>query len=100
MGANIRIGGRKGGGLPVGGVLAFPGHMTQKERDLLYSYIYHNYNELESEIITLKNNLRFRHIDVCDCMEYIVALQRFDTFKEVTQHIRELLNLDKNNDKG
>lgn len=73
--------------------------MTQKERDLLYSYIYSNYTQLESEIITLQNNLRFRHIDVSDCMEYIVALQRFDTFKEVTHHIRELLSLDKNNDK-
>ena len=68
--------------------------MRQSEIDLLSAYIYNNYCRLESNLHTLSNNLRFRKIDVCDCMEYICALQEFETFKEVTKHIRILLKLD------
>lgn len=68
--------------------------MRQSEKDLLASYIYNNYVRLESNIITLQNNIRFRRVDVADCMEYICALQEFETFKEVTKHIRLLLKLD------
>lgn len=67
--------------------------MRQSEKDLLSMYIYNNYVRLESNLIQLQNNLRFRKIDVADCMEYICALQEFDTFKEVTKHIRILLKL-------
>ena len=67
--------------------------MRQKEKDLLNMYIYNNYVRLESQLNTLQNNVRFRRIDVADCMEYICALQEFETFKEVTKHIRLLLKL-------
>ena len=86
-------GGEREGDSPLGSP-SLPIPMTQKERDLLYSYIFTNTCRLEEELNTLKNNLRFRHIDVSDAVEYIVALQRFDTFREVTTHIRELLSLD------
>lgn len=69
--------------------------MTKLEKDLICSYIYNNYVRLEDNIITLQNNIRFRKVDVADCMEYICALQEFETFKEVTKHIRLLLKLDK-----
>lgn len=68
--------------------------MRQGEKDLLCAYIYNNYVRLESNIHQLQNNIRFRHVDVADCMEYICALQEFETFKEVTKHIRILLKLD------
>lgn len=68
--------------------------MRQSEKDLISSYIYNNYVRLESNIIQLQNNIRFRRVDVADCMEYICALQEFETFKEVTKHIRILLKLD------
>ena len=67
--------------------------MRQKEKDLLNMYIYNNYVRLESQLNTLQNNVRVRRIDVADCMEYICALQEFETFKEVTKHIRLLLKL-------
>ena len=47
----------------------------------------------KSNLNTLQNNIRFRKIDVADCMEYICALQEFETFKEVTKHIRILLKI-------
>lgn len=67
--------------------------MRQSEKDLLSQYIYNNYVRLESNLNTLQNNIRFRRIDVVDCMEYICALQEFETFKEVTKHIRILLKI-------
>lgn len=68
--------------------------MRQSEVDLLCTYIYNNYCRLESNVKTLQNNVRFRRVDVADCMELICAIQEFETFKEVTKHIRILLKLD------
>lgn len=71
--------------------------MRQTEKDLLTAYIYNNYVRLEDQLTTLQNNLRFRKVDVVDCVELLCAKQEFDTFKEVTGHIRLLLKL---NEKG
>lgn len=67
--------------------------MTQEEIILLYRYIYNNRVDLEYEVRQLQNNIRFRNVDVADCMELICALQRLETFKEVTDHIMILLKL-------
>ena len=67
--------------------------MRQREKDLISAYIYNNYVRLENHVHTLQNNLRFRRIDVVDCIELACALQEFDTFKEVTSHIRALLKI-------
>lgn len=69
--------------------------MTQKEIMLLCSYIYNNRVDLEREVRQLQNNIRFRNVDVADCMELICALQRLETFKETTDHIMHLLKLKK-----
>lgn len=71
--------------------------MRQCEKDLITAYIYNNYVRLEENLNQLQNNIRFRKVDVADCMEYICAKQEFETFKEVTGHIRVLLKL---NEKG
>lgn len=67
--------------------------MRQSEKDLISMYIYNNYVRLESQLNQLQNNIRFRKVDIADCMEYICAKQEFDTFKEVTTHIRILLKI-------
>lgn len=67
--------------------------MTQKEMMILCSYIYNNRVQLEHEVHQLQNNIRFRRIDVTDCMELTCALQRLDTFIEVTNDIMNLLKL-------
>lgn len=67
--------------------------MRQSEKDLLAAYIYNNYVRLEDQLNTLQNNIRFRKIDVVDCVELLCAKQEFETFKEVTGHIRILLKL-------
>jgi hypothetical protein len=69
--------------------------MRQNEKDLLAAYIYNNYVRLEEQLNTLQNNIRFRKIDVVDCVELLCAKQEFETFKEITGHISLLLKLDK-----
>ena len=69
--------------------------MTQQEIHLICSYIYNNRVQLEQEVRQLQNNIRFRNIDVADCVELICALQRLESFKEVTDHIMILLKLKK-----
>ena len=67
--------------------------MRQSEKDLINAYIYNNYVRLEEKVTNLQKNLRFRRIDLVDCYELSLAIQEFDTFKEVTSHIRILLKL-------
>lgn len=69
--------------------------MTKKELRLLLSYIYNNRCRLENNIKQLQSNVRFRCVDSADCMELLLALQEFETFKEVTNHILLLLKIDK-----
>ena len=65
--------------------------MTEHERILIYSYIYNNVQLLENEVQQLQSNLRYRRIDTVDCFELALALQRLETFREVTEHILYLL---------
>ena len=67
--------------------------MKQTEFTLLCSYIYNNRQRLEDEISQMQTNLRFRKIDLNDCIELALAKQRLETFVEVTGHIIQLLNL-------
>ena len=67
--------------------------VRQSEKDLISEYLYNNYCRLEEHCLTLQNNLRFRRIDMVDCIELACALQEFETFKEISGHIRILLKL-------
>lgn len=68
--------------------------MKQSELSMLYSYIYNNRLRLKDDIRTLQANLRYRDIDVIDCIELALAVERYNTFKETTNQIRILLKLD------
>lgn len=68
--------------------------MNQTEKNLLCAYIYNNYCRLEYNVHQLQSNLRYRRVDVTDCLELQCAIQEFETFKEVTKHIRILLKID------
>lgn len=65
--------------------------MTQKE--LLLAYFYNNRCRLEEEVKQLQTNVRFRKIDITDCVELICAIQRLETFSEVTRHVLALLKI-------
>ncbi len=68
--------------------------MLKKDNlSLLYSYILKNRIDLENYVSELQNNIRFKHVSVADCVELICAKQRLETFIEVTDHIRLLLEM-------
>lgn len=68
--------------------------MKQSELSLLYSYIYNNRLMLKNEVRTMQANLRYREIDVIDCLELALAVERYNTFIETTNQIKNLLKLD------
>lgn len=68
--------------------------MKKCELSLLYSYILNNRIRLKNEVRTLQSQLRYREIDIVDCMELAIAIERYNTFKETTNQIKSLLNLE------
>lgn len=68
--------------------------MKQSELTLLYSYIYNNRLMLKNEVRTMQANLRYREIDVIDCLELALAVERYNTFIETTNQIKSLLKMD------
>lgn len=68
--------------------------MKQSELSLLYSYIYNNRLMLKNEVRTMQANLRYREIDVIDCLELALAVERYNTFIETTNQIKSLLKMD------
>lgn len=68
--------------------------MKQSELSLLYSYIYNNRIRLKNDIRQMQTNLRYREIDVVDCFELALAVERYNTFKETTNQIKLLLKID------
>lgn len=72
--------------------------MTQKELTLLYSYILNNRVRLENDVTNAQNNIRFRKIDIVDCIELIHVQVQLETFKRVTKDIRILLDIDYSDD--
>lgn len=65
--------------------------MTQKE--LLLAYFYNNRCRLEDEVKQLQTNIRFRKVDISDCVELACAIQRLETFSEVTRHVIAILKI-------
>ena len=68
--------------------------MKQSELSLIYSYIYNNRVRLKNEIREMQTNLRYREIDVIDCLELALAVERYNTFKETTNQIKSLLKME------
>lgn len=72
--------------------------MTEREKILLFSYVYNNTLQLENEVKTLQSNIRFRRIDSVDIYELLIAQIRLEMFKEISEHILSLLGQHYKND--
>ncbi|MBR1562972.1 MAG: hypothetical protein IJ645_07180 [Ruminococcus sp.] len=66
-----------------------------KKIELIYSYIANNRIRLEQDVDQLQSNIRFRRVGITDCVELACAIQRLETFKEVSGHIVSLLGTKK-----
>lgn len=67
--------------------------MRQKEIELLYAYFVNNLTHLEGDLITYRNNIRYREIDPVDCLEMMLAIERKNMFVMTMNHVFEILNL-------
>ena len=65
--------------------------MKEKEIAYLYAYLVHNQLELEDEIHRFIQQIRYRSVDISDCFELAVLLERYNTFMKVSGDLRELL---------
>lgn len=72
--------------------------MTKNEIEMLYSYLYNNSVQYENDVQQLQTNLRYRRIDILDCLELICTIERRNMFTQISKDIRNLLQLyDKKN---
>ena len=55
--------------------------MRQIESQNLMEYILFEMTRLEQDVQHLRQNLRYRDVDVVDCMELMLALERLVVFK-------------------
>lgn len=69
--------------------------MTQNELEMLYAYILNQYTRYESDLQYLQGRMRYSRIDFVDCLEMIIALERFHAFCTFSHDIRHILHLSK-----
>lgn len=67
--------------------------MTEKERELLKAWLLNEDIRIDSEIMELKSRLRYRHIDIVDCIELALLINRYQDFKQFSSVVERLLNL-------
>lgn len=72
---------------------------TQKEKDLFYEYKYNKSEYLKQDIRQLQQQLRYRDIDVVDCIEMILALERLNSFNQVCKTMEIIFKVGDNNER-
>lgn len=68
--------------------------LTTKEREILLSWIINEKDRIDNEVNELRTRLRFRRIDISDCVELSFAMQRKEDFEEFALIVLRLLRLD------
>ena len=67
--------------------------MKITETELLYSYLIAEERRLSMDVTELTQSLRYRKIDTVDCIELMLAQERFDAFRHFSKDIRNLLKV-------
>lgn len=67
--------------------------MRISEKVILVQYIQNNLDVYQNDVINLRQNLRYRNIDVNDCVELSLAIERLAAFEKFSKDIMSLLNL-------
>ena len=67
--------------------------MRQTEFSMIYSYLYNNQIRLEDTVKQLQANVRFRKIDITDCVELLCAQSRLELFNYVVHDLHSILNI-------
>ena len=67
--------------------------ITTKQRELLLSYFYNNRQFLHNDVRQLQQNVRYRDINTVDCLELIIALEKYNAFCEFCDTVTTILSL-------
>lgn len=66
--------------------------MTRKE--MILQMFLTQYNILSEEIDELQRNLRYRKVTTTDCLELIIAAERFQMLKEMQKWIFSIMQIE------
>lgn len=68
--------------------------MTRKE--IILQMFLTQYRILSQEIDELQRNVRYRRITTTDCLELIIAIERFEMLKDMQSWIFAVMRIDEN----
>lgn len=66
--------------------------MTRNE--IIFSMFYTQYNILRGNIEQIQQNLRYREVHTTDCLELIIAKEKFEYLREMSKWIFSVLKID------
>ena len=69
-------------------------NLTEKERELISAYIVNEDIRFDESIRHYVSRLRYRSIDITDCVELMLLIQEYEDFKRFVFAIIRLLKLD------
>lgn len=67
--------------------------LTKRQLDLWYAYVYNTRCFLEDEIKQLRETLRYKPVDVVDCLELSLALERLAAFNKFASETNNIFKL-------
>ena len=68
--------------------------------DVLLQYIFSERIRLSDDITALQDNIRYRNISTVDCLELIIAKERYSAFCEFADNVQQLLRIGKYYDRS
>ena len=74
--------------------------MRQNEFSMIYAYLYNNQIRLEDTVKQLQSNVRFRKIDITDCVELLCAQSQLELFDNVVHDLCAILRIFENRRKN
>ncbi len=68
--------------------------MGKRQKEIFLMYLNNTRDRMEEDIRTLRQQLRYRNVDVVDCLELLLALERFNAFQEFSRNAKAILRLE------
>lgn len=65
----------------------------KRQREIFFNYVYNTRCYLENDIKQLRETLRYKPVDVVDCLELALALERLAAFNKFAAETISILKL-------
>lgn len=70
------------------------GNESMTKKELLYQMFLTQYNILSTTIDELQRQLRYKRVSDVDCLELIIANERFEMLKEMSNWVFSIMKID------